>query len=70
MEKELYYKVLADIQVCIAQIEICNKTIPNPVNPLDNLQAKRELEREIKEIKFRTLEYERQYEVLLATQLQ
>lgn len=40
------------------------------MNPLDNLQAKRELEREIKEIKFRTLEYERQYEVLLATQLQ
>ncbi len=59
MEKDLYYKVLSDIQLCISQIEIANKTLPNPVNPLDNLQAKRELEREIKEIKFRTLEYER-----------
>jgi hypothetical protein len=69
MEKDLYYKVLTDIQSCIAQIETSNKTHPNTVNPLDNLQAKRELEREIKEIKFRTLEYERQMEVLLATQL-
>jgi len=69
MEKDYYYKTLTDIQLCISQIEIANKTLPNPVNPLDNLQAKRELEREIKEIKFRTLEYERQYEVLLATQL-
>jgi len=59
MEKDLYYKVLSDIQLCISQIEIANKTLTNPVNPLDNLQAKRELEREIKELKFRTLEYER-----------
>ncbi len=59
MEKDYYYKTLTDIQLCISQIEIANKTIPNPVNPLDNLQIKREIEREIKEIKFRTLEYER-----------
>jgi len=52
MEKDYYYKTLTDIQLCISQIEIANKTIPNPVNPLDNLQIKREIEREIKEIKF------------------
>lgn len=67
MEKEYYYKALTDIQLCISEIEIANKTLPNPVNPLDNLQAKRELERDIKEIKFRTLEYERLYETLLTT---
>lgn len=59
MEKDLYLKALTDIQSCIAQIDISNKTHPHPVNPLDNLQAKRELEREIKEMKFRTQEFER-----------